>query len=167
MVTCPAKRNAHVDGPPSTKSGHPRRASYTQSEMGQCPHAGLDHLWEGGQRVCLPPKPQEKILRSPGYEATEDPAWATALLPLVHLSSLLPPCLKASCPGNLLRSRHGEQGGCGGGGGTPELVAHGFCQLPAGEGNAKQKRKLGAISQNSRASGRRQSASHHHSNRMC
>lgn len=164
MVTCPAKRNAHVDGPPSTKSGHPRRASYTQSKMGQHPPTGLDHLCEGGQRVCLPPKPQEKILRSPGYKATEDPAWATALLPLVHLSSLLPTCLKASCPGNLLRSGHGQQGGCGG---TPELVACGFCQLPAGEGNAEQKRKLGAISQNSRASERRQSASHHHSNRMC
>ena len=166
MVTCPAKRNAHVDGPPSTKSGHPRGASYTQNETAQHPPAGLDHLWEGGQYVCLPPKPQEKILRSPGYEATEDPAWATALLPLVHLSSLLPTCLKASWPSNPLRGR-GEQGGCGGGEGTPELVARGCCQLPAGEGNAKQNRKLGAISQNSRASGKRQSASHHHSNRMC
>lgn len=164
---CPAKRNAHVDGPPSTKSGHPRGASYTQREMGQHLPAGLDHLWERGQCMCLPPRPREKILRSPGYEATENPAWATVLLPLVHSCSLLQTRLRPSCPGNPLRRAHGGQGGCGGDQSTAELVPRRCCPFPAGEGDAKQNRKLGAISQNSRASGNRQSASHHHSNRMC
>ena len=113
MVMCPAKRNTHVDGPPSTKSGHPRGASYTQREMGQRLPAGLDHFWERGQCVCLPPRPREKIIRSPGYEVTEDPAWATALLPLVHSSSFLPTRLRASCPGNPLRRAHGGKEAAG------------------------------------------------------